>query len=132
MMVRHLAHAGHRPAIGVMITVADLAHDDTAWIVSADRLQTVRASVLLVPVKPDLGLTTSHSQPGQSWHVQPWKGRPVQLRKNRQMQPATRSRRHWISAATRSGRWCSPSRALRGRLRLAQNAFTGRDGLPGP
>jgi hypothetical protein len=59
MMVRHLAHAGHRPAIGMVISVADLAHDEPAWIASADRLQTVRASVFFVSLKPDLRLATS-------------------------------------------------------------------------
>ena len=53
MIMRHLADAGHRPTIGMVLGVADWADGDAARVVLLDQLQTIRAAMFLFADQTD-------------------------------------------------------------------------------
>jgi hypothetical protein len=54
MVMRHLAHAGHSPAVGVMRRAADWTDNHPARIAAGDRVETIRAAVLGRPAQANV------------------------------------------------------------------------------
>jgi len=54
MVMRHLAHAGHSPAVGVMWRAADWTDNHPARIAAGDRVETIRAAVFGGPAQANV------------------------------------------------------------------------------